>query len=703
MSSREVPFWKIKQNPASKLTLFRFLLFSGLGILFFLLLMGHVNPKNYSHLQVGMRAPERIISPVTVLDQQATDKARKEAADAVKPEYRIDDSITQIQLQNLEKIFQMIKDTNAKQELKAEEKIEAIQKDIPYQLDSQSYRTLAELPPETINTMQYITNYIVEGILKEGVDDKGLQAARDRVNEQLVVAELTSSVRKVIQELARYSIVPNIKYDPVKTEEKREAAKAAVESIYLYEGDIILNKGDIITSTHIHQLKIAGLMDEHMIKPYIGLFFFILLWLVVLWVFLNHSKSQVSSHIKHLLLYMTILLLNMGILWFFTLGEALQVMGIGYLVPVATGSMLVSFLLDTPLAYFTAIFFSFIAGILFKEKTGVFIDMTPFIVALLGGIIGAYGVSGGGSRSKILRTGFYIGLANLFIAVVLLLLSNAAFAWPTLLTIAGYSLASGILSGVLTLGFTPFFEAFFGILSPAKLIELSNPNQPLLRKLLIEAPGTYHHSVMVANLSEAAAEAIGANGLLARVGSYYHDIGKTKRPAFFIENQMGRENPHDQIAPQLSKAIILAHPYDGVKMLKESKFPKAIIDIAAQHHGTSLLRYFYQKALQENNQVKEEDYRYPGPKPQFKEAAVVSICDTVEAAIRSLKSPTMKEIEELVDRLVKEKREDGQFDECDITLKEIDIVRNSIIETLKGTFHSRIEYPKNGEVEEKQA
>ncbi|CCQ96069.1 conserved membrane hypothetical protein [[Clostridium] ultunense Esp] len=703
MSSQEVPFWKRKQNPRTKMTSLRLLFFFGVGVLFFLLLMGHVEPKNYTHLQVGNKSTERILSPVTVLDQEATEQARKKAADGVKPEYRIDDSITQVQLQNLEKIFQMVKDINGKKELTQSGKIEELKKNIPYQLDDQSYRTLEGLPPETINTMQYISNYIVEEIMKGGVEEKNLQTARDQVNEQLVVAELTSSVRKVIQELARFSIIPNIKYDPVKTEEKREEARNGVEPIYIYEGDVLLNKGEVITPNHLRKLKLAGLMDEHIIKPYIGLALFILLILFSLWIYLNRSRSAVTQQLNQLFLYMTILLLNMGILWIFTLGQALQVAGLGYLVPAATGSILVSLLIDTPLAYFTAILFSFVSGILFNEKMGTFIDFVPFLIALVGGISGAYAVSGAQSRSKILRSGLYIGLANLFVAVMLLLLSNAALPWQTLLTIAAYSLANGILSGVFTLGLTPFLEAIFGILSPVKLIELSNPNQPLMRKLLIEAPGTYHHSVMVANLSEAAAEAIGANGLLARVGAYYHDVGKTKRPAFFIENQMGRENPHDQISPQLSKAIIIAHPYDGVKMLKESKFPKAIVDIAAQHHGTSLLKFFYHKALKENENAKEEDFRYPGPKPQFKESAVVSICDSVEAAVRALKHPTMEEIEELVDRLVKEKREDGQFDECDITLKEIDTIRNSILETLHGTFHSRIEYPQNEEVEGRQA
>jgi cyclic-di-AMP phosphodiesterase PgpH len=256
------------------------------------------------------------------------------------------------------------------------------------------------------------------------------------------------------------------------------------------------------------------------------------------------------------------------------------------------------------------------------------------------------------------------------------------------------ALVSGIGSAVLTIGLLPFFEASFGILSTMRLIELSNPNHPLLRKILMEAPGTYHHSVMVANLAESACEAIGANGLLARVGSYYHDIGKTRRPNFYIENQMHLENPHDRLPPDKSANIIIAHVTDGSNILKKYHMPKEIIDIAEQHHGTTLLKVFYHKAIQGDTEIKEEDYRYPGPKAQTKESAVVGIADSVEAAVRSLSHPTPELIESLVKKIVADRLQDGQLNECDITIKEIETVSHALCETLKGIFHSRIEYPE---------
>jgi cyclic-di-AMP phosphodiesterase PgpH len=259
----------------------------------------------------------------------------------------------------------------------------------------------------------------------------------------------------------------------------------------------------------------------------------------------------------------------------------------------------------------------------------------------------------------------------------------------------GFAVLSGFLAAVLTIGLIPFFEEGFGILSSLKLIELSNPNHPLLRKLLMEAPGTYHHSIVVANLSEAACEAVEANGLLARVGAYYHDVGKTKRPHFFIENQMNIENPHDKIAPQLSKTIIIAHPYDGAEMLKKHHLPKEIIDIAEQHHGTTCLKYFYHKASQNSDkEVSEVDFRYPGPKAQSKESAIVGIADAVEAAVRSLAKPTPVKIESLVNKIIADRVEDGQLNECDLTFKELEIISKTICETLQGMFHSRIEYPE---------
>ena len=251
----------------------------------------------------------------------------------------------------------------------------------------------------------------------------------------------------------------------------------------------------------------------------------------------------------------------------------------------------------------------------------------------------------------------------------------------------------------MTIGLLPFFESAFGLLSDMKLIELSNPNHPLLKKVLTETPGTYHHSVMVANLSEAACEAIGAHGLLARVGSYYHDIGKSVRPNYFIENQHPGQNPHDLLSPERSRDIIIAHVTDGVELLKKHQMPKPIIDIAAEHHGTSFLKYFYYEAKKTKEDVSEDDFRYPGPKPQTKEAAVVSIADSVEAAVRSMPEPTPEKIENLVHSITQDKLNDGQFNECDITVRELTIVEETLCATLNGIFHSRIEYPTEEELQ----
>jgi putative nucleotidyltransferase with HDIG domain len=272
----------------------------------------------------------------------------------------------------------------------------------------------------------------------------------------------------------------------------------------------------------------------------------------------------------------------------------------------------------------------------------------------------------------------------------------------------GFMFASGLLTAVLVIGMMPFFEMTFGILSALKLVELSNPNHPLLRKLLTETPGTYHHSLMVGNLSEAAAEAVGANGLLCRVGSFYHDVGKTKRPSYFIENQNGGVNPHDKLDPKVSASIIIAHARDGAEMLRQFKLPKQIRDIAEQHHGTTFLKFFYYKAAKQAeqqgapNQWTEDDFRYPGPKAQSKEAAIVGIADSVEAAVRSLDRPTVEQVESIIGKIIKDRLDDQQFNECDLTLREMDKIAQTLKETVIGMFHSRIEYPDDKELKNRK-
>ncbi|MNM81066.1 7TM receptor with intracellular HD hydrolase [compost metagenome] len=384
---------------------------------------------------------------------------------------------------------------------------------------------------------------------------------------------------------------------------------------------------------------------------------------------------------------------------------------IGYLAPIATGAMLITLLLDLPLAYICSILFSILASIILNQRQSEIFDFQFGFFALVTSFAAIFAIHRASQRSTLLKAGIMICLFGALSIFTLQLIDNQDWTQNSTLYALGFSVAGGLVTTILVIGLMPFFEVTFGILSALKLVELSNPNHPLLRKLLTETPGTYHHSVMVGNLSEAAAEAIGANGLLCRVGSYYHDIGKTKRPSYFIENQNNMENPHDFIDPKLSKSIIIAHARDGVEMQKDYKLPKPIRDIAEQHHGTTFLHYFYHKALRlaEEQGVEpdftEEDFRYPGPKAQSKEAAVVGIADSVEAAVRSLRKPTVEQVESMIEKIIKSRLDDHQFNECDLTMRELDLIAQTLKETVMGIFHSRIEYPeevkKSKENEEK--
>lgn len=305
-------------------------------------------------------------------------------------------------------------------------------------------------------------------------------------------------------------------------------------------------------------------------------------------------------------------------------------------------------------------------------------------------------------RNNVLFGGLLIGLINgvMVLSYELINFNNNKDYILNMFINSGLAITAGILSSILAIGFLPIFEQIFDIITPIRLLEISNPNQPLLKKMLFESPGTYHHSILVGNLSEAAAEEIGANSLLARVGAYYHDIGKIKRPYFFKENQINNDNPHDKITPKLSTMIITSHVKDGIELAEEYKLPKSVKDIISEHHGNSLVKYFYLMSMNDENETTEESYfRYNAPKPSTRESGIVMMADSVEAGVRSLAYPTISDIEKMVGKIFKDKIDDGQMDECDLTLKDLDKIKKSFIKVLSGMFHNRIEYPAfNGEL-----
>lgn len=670
----------------------RFLLYTGIGILCFLLLMGHVLPQQYD-LSPGSISTETILSPVTKIDQAATEEAKRQAANSVGKQYRIDEQLTERQVKRLDGIYADIRRNLSDDSLSEKEKITNLKDILPADLPKEFYTKLVRIDVNQLTEMRIFSREIIQDVLTDGVRKEELDKSKDQIDRSLVTSSLGSHARYIVRELTRSMVIPNELYDEERTDKLKEAARESVDPIPIRKGETIVSSGEVITEDQHKQLQELGFLKDHTNPwPLTGLALIVALMMGLLFLYVHRFQPHVhQDNIKTIMLLSVFFLTMMG-MKVVALGQNLEWGTVGYLAPVALGTMLITLLLDLHLALWCGVLFGISASMFFNAENPLLFDFRYGMVALVSGFAGAFALSGVQNRLSILKAGAIASGGSVITIAAIYALVPVDGDWIVLLQSLGFGIASGLFSAVLTIGFLQPLEAMFDILSPLRLLELSNPNHPLLRRLLIKTPGTYHHSVMVGNLAEAACEAVGANGLLARVGAYYHDLGKTKRPQFFIENQMA-ENPHDKISPNLSKSIIIAHPRDGVEMLKAYNIPTPILDIAAQHHGTTLLKYFYNKAKELGGQVLESDFRYPGPKAQFKESAIVGIADSVEAAVRSLARPTPDRIETMVRKIITDRLEDGQFDECDLTLKELDLIARSMCETLQGIFHSRIEYP----------
>ncbi|TFB24840.1 HDIG domain-containing protein [Filobacillus milosensis] len=364
-----------------------------------------------------------------------------------------------------------------------------------------------------------------------------------------------------------------------------------------------------------------------------------------------------------------------------------------YITPIAAYPILIKHFINERFAMVSSVFIAIFGSYLLSFNNVEVYQV--FLYLLLSQWFAIFLFQSIKDRKNLFKTSTCLFAIHVLLVLVYELNSWSMFMAPDIMLSLLFSFLSVLFAVILTLGILPIFEAGFNMLTESKLLTLSNPNHPLLRKLLVEAPGTYHHSVMVANLSESACEAIGANGLLARVAAYYHDVGKALKPHMFIENQNNMKNPHDSMPPENSAQIILQHPYDGAHLLKEHDLPVEIIDIAEQHHGTTLLKYFYHKAKERHDSVKELEFRYDGPIPQTKEAAIINICDSVEAAVRSKEKPTNEEINKLVRSIIYDRLMDGQFNDSQLTLRELLIIEKDICDMLNGIFHARIEYPND--------
>ncbi|MDT3426557.1 putative nucleotidyltransferase with HDIG domain [Paenibacillus forsythiae] len=722
----------------------RYALFLLLGILVYFSLAPDLLPKRYD-IRANTLSAKEITAPHQIKDNKATLKAQEQAAEDVPPKYQIipiraenlvtslldridrlnqDDTISQSDKTSIyrEEIPQRANDfilsfvassrTSGTYSDNLLNEMQSKIKEQAYSIPEETYIKIPRLTSQDIIEMKPVARDIVSRLMNDQITDA--DAARAKVAEQVSISALSQrTAREVVQELARLAITANKFYDADATKEAEVQARENTPPVYIEQGEVLVKKGEPITPELYQLLDENGLLRNNVdYWPQLGLLILSALFSIGLLMFIRQSGTSGSSGFKYnnsqLLMLVIVFLITIITLRLaaFLQNDARPFMG--FLAPVAIGAMLVALLLDITLAYFCAILFAVLASVILNVQQNTIFDFNYGFFALVVSYVAVFATHRAGQRTTLLKGGIMVCLFGSLAVFMLNLLGNGAWQQIHTLYAIGFAFAGGLLTVVLVIGLMPFFESTFGILSALKLVELSNPNHPLLRKLLTETPGTYHHSVMVGNLSEAAAEAIGADGLLCRVGSYYHDIGKTKRPFYFIENQNNMENPHDSIEPKLSKSIIIAHARDGVEMLKEYKLPKPIRDIAEQHHGTTFLHYFYHKALRlaeekgKEPDFTEDDFRYPGPKAQSKESAVIGIADSVEAAVRSLRSPTVNQVETMIEKIIKSRLDDHQFDECDLTLKELDIIARTLKETVMGIFHSRIEYPPEAKKPKKE-
>ena len=688
---------------------------------------GNVKPTTYT-VELNQVAKETIRAPRTLEDKVQTEKNQQIAMDAVSDVLVFDQERMTKQLTNIQQFFQAIKSVASKasaeiiktdQSNSSEESVTRVattQERVQYfkkslEKENQSIREFAIFIPdkyisqllqannEQLASYEKTLKSVVETQMKNPISESNVTKAQEEAKKTLFYSDYSDTERDLLGQLVTVSVVVNNVVDKEATQKAKEAAKAAVTPVKILQGQVLIQEGHVISNQEIRLIELFGLSNGqrnyHELFSYLIFLTGIIIFLAVY--FYNPTqtdKQNPSDTATALTVFSLVFVAGVFVLKILALVQQRGVEHIGLVFPIAgfiyllyrlTKSLRLTIFSIVLMPIFSWYFFSQSTNSLHLILTTVFFSMIAWI-----GILNEKMWS---TQAWIKRFMKYL-LYPVLLGVPFVLYSNYEFQTQQTMLVFLFLLLSGFLSFLLPVILMPYLSYVFEDSSVLLWAELSNPNQPLLKDLITKAPGTYHHSLMVANISANCVEAIGGDSQLARVACYYHDIGKLEHPFFFIENLPGHmESPHNMITAEESAQIIFNHVTKGVEILTQHQLPQAVIDICAQHHGTTLMKYFYAEALKKNPDVKEEDFRYPGPKPQTKEAAIINIVDSAEAATRAMKEPTLEKVEALVHSIIVNRLEDEQFVECDITMKEIAIVEKMIVTSLNGTFHSRIEYP----------
>lgn len=673
-----------KNSIKKLLTFYNKKLFIGLLLVIFTAILFFITIERYEakklDIKIGDLAKDDIRSTKEFVDEYATDILKSDVANNVTPKYRISPSIQMQMKDKISTFLDTVRDIKLQNNISISKKGDILLESTDLNLSKGQLITALNMDFRTLNDFENLIIDLVNQMMGRGIREEELAYENENLKETFNSLSITEEQKALGLTLILETIKPNETIDIIETEKIRQEEISKVKPVLVKQNELIAQKGDKIDEHKLSLIKESGLLKENNktpFKTYFGMGFLLCLsiFFLVYYIYLFNKSILYTNKIIILLLVMTLTII---------ISQGFSIIST-YLIPISAGSLLIAILIEPKLALISHLFLVAFLGYNLKLDTNII-----FMFIISGGI-GVLTSTRQNQRYSVLLKGLYISAINILVISSYGFIQDLEF--KELMIRNFFGLINGILSGIITLGSLPLWENVFSVLTPLKLLELSNPNQPLLRQLLIEAPGTYHHSLMVGNLSEAAAEVIGADPLLTRVGSLYHDIGKTKKPYYFKENQFGMENPHDKLNPIHSTHIIKNHTLDGIQMAKHKKLPKEIIDIIEEHHGDTLVAYFYYKAKEEDRDVKLEDFRYSGRRPQTKEAALVMLADSTEAAVRSLKNPTKESIDEMVTKVVKGKLNDGQLDECNITNKDITNIIDIFTSILIGIYHDRIEYP----------
>lgn len=657
--------------------------------LMFTPLYAGVTPEQYD-IQVGAPAPIEILATKDVVDSVTTEQLKNAAAAAVEPSYKSADfSGVDGVLTDLSARFDVLRS--------AYDKWASMETDETSSVSDEELTRLNEFLELSLTRDQLNTLLATDRETLEAVFDAALTEVKDTLMSTLPEGQESAAVKNIRAELARKyptqlvgivtelirgCIRPTMLIDEEITDQNREKARDAVEAKTCVKGQVIVRKGEIVTLAQYTMISSLGLLADNSfdIQTLIGIALLVIALELSLLAYLYRFQKELLASPKQMMLLSLIQVLAVWLCFVFRYVNV-------YFMPVSLALLLVAMLLDAQLAMFVNLQIALLASMMTTGSGMIAIVLmacasAPFIVMLFNRSM---------LRTTSLLAGVIIGLDNFLVALGVGLFNSVEI--RTVLNNALWAAGGGAVGAVICIGVQPVLEWLFNLATASKLIELSNPNQPLLRRLLLEASGTYHHSIIVANLAEAACTAIGANGLLARVGAYYHDIGKLKRPMYFKENQMG-DNPHDRTDPRVSTAILTAHPRDGAAMAQKARIPEPVIDIIRQHHGDCPVMFFYDKALKlYGDQVDISAFRYEGPRPQTREAAVVMMADSIEAATRALPNPDPEKIDALIRKIVRGKLNDGQLDCSNLTFNDLEKICSAFSTVLTGVFHERIEYP----------